>query len=200
MRKLVLVAVILLGFSAMAIAGDEFPRLEVFGGYSYDRCDNAFFGSRDVTKPCNYDGFNASATINGTKWLGFEGDISGYWDRSYNKPAVMTFPSASYPHPSFRHRQLYSFLFGPKFSVRAGKTTTFVHALFGDSRISPGLYFPYDNSFTMAFGGGLDIAVYKKLSIRPVQLDYYTIREGQPFTDNLRYSVGVVYRFGEASK
>lgn len=198
MRKLVLVAVILLGFSAMAMAGDEFPKVEVFGGYSYVRCDNTFFGSRDVTKPCNYDGFNVSATINANKWLGFEADINGSFDRNFDKPAVMQFPTATYPHPSFRHHQIYSFLFGPKVSVRAGKTTAFVHALLGDSRVSPGKWFPYDNSFTMALGGGLDIAVYKNVSIRPVQIDYYTIKGGQPLTDNLRYNVGVVFKFGES--
>jgi len=101
MRKLVLVAVILLGISAMAIAGDEFPRVEVFGGYSYDRCDNTFFGSKDTSKPCNYDGIDISAAVNANKWIGIVGDISGYWDRDFSKPAVMKFPTATYPHPSF---------------------------------------------------------------------------------------------------
>jgi hypothetical protein len=200
MRKLVLVAVIMLGFSAIALAADEYPRLEVFTGYSYVRCDNTFFGNRDVTKPCNYDGIEISATANGNEWLGFEMNVSGYRDRSFEKPAVMVFPTAAYPHPSFRHHQMFSFLFGPRFSFRTGKTTTFVHALVGDSRVTPGLYFPYDNSVSLAIGGGFDIEVYKNISIRPVQLDYYSIREGLPFTDNLRYSVGAVFKFGKGNK
>jgi opacity protein-like surface antigen len=195
MRKLLLFAVILLSFSVMAMAADEFPRMEVFGGYSYVRCDNTFFSVRDTSKPCNYDGFNLSVAANGTKWLGVEGSLSGAFDRASSSLAIN-----STDHPSFRHRQMFSFLFGPRVTVRSGKVTTFVHGLFGSSRVSPGMFFPYDNSFTMALGGGFDIAAYKNVSIRPVQIDYLTIKEGKPFTDNLRYSVGVVYRIGESSK
>jgi hypothetical protein len=200
MRKLLLVAVLLFSFSAMAIAGDEFPRVEVFGGYSYNRCDNTFFSYKNTSQPCNYDGVNISAAVNANKWIGIVGDIGGYWDRNFSKPAVMTFPTATYPHPSFRHHSMYSFLIGPKFSVRMGKTTTFLHALMGSSRVTPGEWFPYDNSFTMAFGGGFDLALYKNLSIRPVQIDYLAVKEGRPLRDNLRYSVGVVFRLGEGGK
>jgi len=181
MKKLVLFAVILLSVSAMTMAQDNFPRVEVFGGYSYLRCDNTFFGDRNVTKSCNYDGFEISATANGSKWLGFEGDVSAYKDRVGH----------------FGKHQVFSFLVGPRFSVRTGKTTMFLHALIGDSRVSPGLRFPYDNSVTLALGGGFDFVAYKNISVRPVQIDYYTVREGLPFTDNIRYSAGVVFRFGE---
>lgn len=65
------------------------------------------------------------------------------------------------------------------------------------------------NAFAMAVGGGLDIKLNRHVAIRPAQLDYLPTHfsplniPGVPFTlndvrwqHNLRYSTGVVFRFG----
>ncbi len=179
MKKLLVVAVILLGFSTMAMA-QEFARAEVFGGYSFLRCDNTLLGAPGAT--CRYDGWKAAVAINGNKWLGFVADVTGSYDRSV---------------PAGVSRHVHSFLVGPRFTIRSGRTTTFLQGLFGDSRITPGVYFPYDNSFTMALGGGLDIDVSEKFAVRPIQLEYVGIRSESPVTDNLRMSIGLIYKIGQ---
>jgi len=54
------------------------------------------------------------------------------------------------------------------------------------------------NGFATTTGGGIDIAVTKRVAVKPIQLEYITARpSGNSFQNNLRYSAGVVFRFGE---
>ena len=77
MKKLVLVAVLLLGFSIVAAAQD-YPKVEVFGGYSYFRMDTITnFGAPSGEADLNMNGFDINVAINGNKWLGFVVDFSG---------------------------------------------------------------------------------------------------------------------------
>jgi hypothetical protein len=87
------VAVLLLAVSGMAMAAD-FPKLEIFGGYSLLRSDlnpkdlgklsggglfgNSFFGSVE-----NLNGFNASVSYNLNSWLGIKADFSGNFGKQY---------------------------------------------------------------------------------------------------------------------
>jgi hypothetical protein len=176
MKKFLVVAVILLGFSTMAMA-QEFSRVEVLGGFTFTRCDNSILGAPGVT--CNYFGWKAGVNINGNKWLGLATDIGGAY--SSIKPGT----------------NYYTILVGPRFTVRTGKATPFVQALFGDARTSPGLYFSYDNSFAMALGGGVDINVNEKLGFRPFQFEYLGIKAGKPIADNYRFSLGIFYKIGK---
>jgi hypothetical protein len=175
MKKLVFVAVILLGVSALAMAAEEFPKVEVFGGYSFLRCQ---FGS--PTKPCIEDGWNTSVAINGNQYLSFVADFAGVYDQ-YDAP--------------YQHNAVYTYMFGPKITVRKGKLAPYFVALLGNARVTPGLYFPYDNQFAMSFGGGLDISVSKLISIRPAQISWLGVKYQKPMIDNMRYSVGVVFKF-----
>ena len=57
MKKLVLVAVLLLGFSIVAVAQD-YPKVEVFGGYSYFRMDTTTnFGAPSGDSRSQYEWF-----------------------------------------------------------------------------------------------------------------------------------------------
>jgi hypothetical protein len=175
MKKLLVVAVILLGFSTIAMAQD-FSRAEVLGAYTVTRCDNSFFGAPGST--CTYNGWKASVAINGNKWLGFVADVGGSLG----------------PNDT---RDFYTFLVGPRVTIRKGRTSTFLQGLFGDARVSPGLYFSYDNDFAMGLGGGLDISAGDKLSVRPIQIEYLGIKTEHPIADNVRFSFGVIYKLGQ---
>jgi hypothetical protein len=183
MKKFLVFVVILLGFSAMAMA-QELPRAEVYGGYAFFACDNAAFGVRGGSS-CLYQGWNGSIKINGNKWIGFTADVGGYYDRGVTGKV---------------ERNSYSFLVGPVVSVHMGKVTTFYRALFGDAYVYPGLYWPYDNSLAMALGGGVDVSINNRFSIRPVQLEYMPVKSGKPLSDNLRFSAGFIYKFGKLPK
>ena len=103
----------------------------------------------------------------------------------------------------------HQFLFGPRFAMTGGRMTAFAHPLAGFSRLSGGV--PQTN-FIMGFGGGLDIAITRRIAIRAFQADYVPERVGRvpygtgpdsikellpPYwRHNLVLQSGVVFRFG----
>lgn len=203
MKKLVCFAVIFLGLSAMVMAQD-FPRGEVFLGYSLVDVHNpAFVFGSSPQVGVTYNGLALSAVVNGNKWLSFVADLGGYY-RSGDAPKVSVQDySGAPPRGSIQDSyHIYTFLFGPRFSVRASnRVTPFIQALFGDARVTPGAnHWNYENDFAAAVGGGVDIKVYKNFSVRPVQLEYLAIKSGQPLRDNLRYTAGISWNFGSVSK
>ena len=58
------------------------------------------------------------------------------------------------------------------------------------------------NNFASAFGGGLDIAVTNHIAFKPIQVEWLTTQISNSAANvnyvqnNLRYSAGVVFRFG----
>lgn len=181
MKKLVLLAVLVMGFSAMAIAADEeLPAVEIFGGYSLLNCDPGAGSTAD----CLHHGWNASAHFVGNSYLGVVADIAGQYG------SIGAVDASS-----------HSFLFGPRVTIRKGKLAPFAQFLLG------GIHSSYDglsatrtvtsNDFAMAMGGGLDVKASDKLSIRPFQMEYFARKSGGDFMNNLRFSVGVVYSLGK---
>jgi opacity protein-like surface antigen len=104
----------------------------------------------------------------------------------------------------------FQYLFGPRFNWRMSRFTPYVQTLFGGERFSNGFnpnsttprLLTSQNNFTAAFGGGVDVNVSSHFAVKPIQLEYLMT---QPSTsagnltfvqNNLRYSAGVVLRFG----
>jgi hypothetical protein len=58
------------------------------------------------------------------------------------------------------------------------------------------------NGFAMAAGGGVDINITRHIALKPLQVEYLMTQLPQLASNlnsaqnNLRYSAGVVYRFG----
>ena len=78
MKKLVLVAVFLLGFSVMAMAQD-LPKVEVFGGYSLVLVDTSTTLNQSGWEgmDLNLNGWNSSVVFNGNKYFGFVAEFGG---------------------------------------------------------------------------------------------------------------------------
>jgi hypothetical protein len=55
--------------------GQDFPKAEVYGGYSYVNIDTNGLTSRQ-----NANGWEAAVSGNFNKWFAVEGDVSGYYD------------------------------------------------------------------------------------------------------------------------
>jgi hypothetical protein len=158
--------------------------ISVFGGYSH-----AWNASTN-------HGWNTSIAGNVAKHLALVADFSG----SYR-----TIKSSGYFQSEDQYRN-YSFLFGPRYVHTIQKRwTPFAHALFGleretaKGRYTSGTttisYGPYANNvFALAIGGGIDLRVNDRVSVRALQFD------GVGLTDNgfwgyyLRASFGVVFR------
>lgn len=207
MRRVLLIASVCFLLPLCAKA-QETPSAEVFGGYSYLHGETG----RDL------HGWNGSVAANLNKWFGLVVDVSGHYDSSSSN-FVVTIPDSptlpGLPPLAFRVKmdtKIHTIMVGPRFSYRKiEKITPFAHALFGVSRTHQEVQtvsasfesFSSDNNttFAMAIGGGLDVNLSKRLALRVIQADYlYKRLEFNRFGfdthDNLRASVGLVFRFG----
>jgi opacity protein-like surface antigen len=182
MKKLLLVAVLLLGFSVMAIAQDT-PAVEVFGGYTYMHPD-----TKDKSIDFNMNGWNASVAFTGNKYLAFVADFGGAYGSdggSEDKTSV----------------RFHTIMFGPKVSARVGKVTPFAQALFGYARLTGKTFQEVqvlrENDFAYTIGGGIDINLNDKIAIRPGQIEYLGVKSQSDILNNLRYSAGIVFKLGK---
>ncbi len=179
MRNLVLMICVLVPFT-LALA-QETPEADVFGGYSYLRSGG------------NFNGWNASVTVNANDWIGLTGDISGHYT-SQNVTLAGLPPLGS-------SANLHTFAFGPTVSYRGNdRFTPFGHFLFGFSHISEKVSLvdvqrsASDTGAALVIGGGFDIPASDHWSFRP-QADYL----GSHFNgwlNSFRLSVGLAYRWG----
>jgi len=183
MNKLLVGLVLFSLFCIPALAGDT-PKAEVYGGYQFLRHPGG-----DGYSAFTYNGFAAAVEGNVKSYLGIVGEFG--------------FVRKTWGDGSFSETEnVVPFLFGPRFSYRAGKARVFAHYLLGATHYSD----TYDGTtytntnFTQAIGGGLDIAINKTISVRPAQLDLVVVK----WTDsgvsnwekNFRYSGGIVIKFG----
>lgn len=194
-------------FAALSAMAQEYPKAEVFGGYSYFRADGG----------ANLHGWNASVSGNLNSWFGLVADFSGHYDSSSSRsqlslpdfpgfPGIPGSPSLSFAVSS--ETSVHTFLAGPRFSYRKKeRIAPFAHALFGASRRhaetevifdSAGRTFFSSNntSFAAALGGGLDIELSKNIALRVVQAEYVLTRSFGFSGNNTRVSTGIVFRFG----
>ena len=114
-------------------------------------------------------------------------------------------------HGSFDSDTTFTYLFGPRFSWRRwSRVTPYTQFLFGGARISAALVDPDgsvrssdQNSFALAAGGGIDVALTHHIAATPIQVEYL-MTQATDFAgatgnvqNGLRYSAGLVFRFGE---
>ena len=186
---LALLLILTLNIGAMA----QRTKLEVFGGYSMESITPCGIGCRESETAfpmTNFNGWNASLTGYLYKSVGVTADFSGHYASHIVFDPVVG-----------GHR--YSYLFGPSYGFRGRVGTLFVHALFGQisqewNQLSNLNY----RKFAWAAGGGLDVNVSRRFSMRLVQLDYerssvpsFGTSQAAQSVIGLRYSGGVVIKF-----
>jgi hypothetical protein len=183
MKKL-LIVVMFLGICCIPLCAQDYPKAEVFGGYG-------LLHESDLT----LHGFDASFEGNINEYLGIVGDF-GFTTKSESVYDVDVRLKAT------------TFMGGPRFSFRSDRYRLFVHYLLGGYHLtgSTGVSGLGDigvgeTNFAMDFGGGLDISLNKRISIRPAQVDLLTIRytdilDMNGWESKLRYSAGIVFKFG----
>lgn len=209
-RTLLLISLLLAsGFSAQAQA--EYPRVELFGGYSYANLDfgRFFFSSRQ-----NTNGWGASINVNFNRHLGVTAEFAGqYGDIGiFNPPPgagpadcpLFDTPSGCFDNVGLSSHQ---FLFGPRFSVRKGRYTAFGNVLVGVNRdrisswvIDDTTLGPLtDTGLALGLGGGLDISLSRRISLRALKVDYLPTRsEKVSWASNLRLQTGLVVKLAHA--
>jgi hypothetical protein len=178
---------LLFGFTRIASAQESSqsaaPRVEIYAGYDFLHTDvNVESGGVYSHETYNLNGGGGQFIYNLNNWLGVVSDLSGYALISgHIQPAAM------------------SYLGGPRFSLRRGRVTPFVHTLFGGVFSKDGINNGYGNVFGMAIGGGADVRVNRRLAVRPLQAEYFLMKfpDGANNRQNgFRYSTGVVFRLG----
>jgi hypothetical protein len=169
--------------AAISTRSQDFPRTEIFGGFSYLNFQLPN-GLSSVTAP----GWEASASVNVKPWLGIEGDLSAHYGTNCAVSGLSC--------------KDLSFMGGPRISYREENVTLYVHGLFGadNGSFGAGGISRSDTPFAFAAGGGFDYKINSTVSIRIVQLDYFGTRHahdlGIPMQNNFRESAGVVFTFG----
>jgi opacity protein-like surface antigen len=182
--------------------GPQFPRAELYGGYSYGLTDLFNSGFR-----VGLNGWNASLGLNAAKWLGFVVEGSGYYGIS-KIPIAAPAPFPSCPPfcppgvDTFNvNTRLYNYMFGAQFPYRKwDRLTPFGEALFGHSgirgeaRSSDGTLFARVGSgLGLMGGGGVDYKISPRLALR-FKADYLQTRGFKLKQDNVRFSIGIVIR------
>jgi hypothetical protein len=168
-------------------------------------------------------GWNGSVTADLTPWFGFTTDFSGNYSNATRSTTTtittIAAPSQCFIAPCsttntyqyvVSEPKIHTFLFGPQFSFPTGKVKTYARFLAGgmNKNVSGGesvtlgglvINSPLtststaSNYFALAFGGGVDYPLRKKISWR-TGADYLTSTgTGQ---NHVRVYSGLVWRFG----
>ena len=214
MRKSLLVVALLLALPVIASAQSEVPKVEIFGGYSYLRLDNATglssqqTGTTTAVTTASLDrdlnGFEVSVTNHLNDWLGIEASFSSHFtDAQVNGTTL--------------DRDAYIVTAGPRLSLRRfERFTPYVHIMAGMARqdvavqnasstvSTIGSINQQDSGIAFVAGGGVDLNLNSRLGFKLFQTDYiltrFSNRNGASTElnqSNFRTSTGVVLKLGE---
>ena len=188
---------VLVLFSLLSLPLLAQDKAEVFGGYQYLHLGNVNVnGSTQPGSSQSFNGWDANAAFNFSKYLGVEGDFGG---------AYASVSSSGGPSVNFH---VYTYTGGPVVSADMGVIKPFAHVLFGGARLSGssgGVSVSW-NGYTMMVGGGVDARINRVFAFRVAQVDwlYYHFGSqtiaGTPFpsfsgSGNVRIATGIVARF-----
>ena len=184
--KLVLGA-LLASSSAMYAQEVDVPKYEIGLNYSWLHVNSANY---DYQRTGN--GGSGYVVYNLGKTIGLVADFGGYANtRSGINDKALTY------------------MFGPRFTYRHWeKWTPYAQFLFGGAYAWSGPSDNTQNAFATAAGGGLDYNLTKRVSIKPIQVEYVMTQFSSAalvdstkgfgnHQNDVRYSAGVVFKFGE---
>jgi len=200
MKRLILCLLAVACLATITRAQDS-PKIEVTGDYSYYRFNPglpSYFNSQ------NLNGGGGQIAVYLNKWFAIAGDLQGYGSYTQcTKPGAAVSGCAS--------GNLFTYTFGPQLKYRAGKLEPFFETLMGGAHsnfyangctiLECGSKSPSNNAFALAIGGGVDLNISSKFSVRVVDADYELTRFGNNFTggnnsqSNFRFQTGVQFRF-----
>jgi hypothetical protein len=206
LRNVLIAGAVMLTGLAPAIAQDA-PKFEATVDYSYAR----YNASHVYASSYSLNGGGGAFDFNFTKYLGIKGDFQGYGSNTQK----FTAPSGSSICPlgcsANVQGNLFTYLFGPQIGIRTGKIRPFGHVLiggahsnvYGNLEKSTGVVFskaPSGNSFALAAGGGVDIAINHTgtIAFRPAEFDYLYTRFNNSASsgqNSFQYKAGVVFNF-----
>jgi opacity protein-like surface antigen len=197
MRKLVWLCGLFLALAVPAMAQDELPRFDVFGGYSYVHFSISG-GATTGQITSNLNGGSGAAAFYPTEHFGVVADFGGYKFSTLNSSSGSLGVSGT----------AITYLFGPRVRLGHGGITPFAQVLFGGAHTgnitcsttnpncpSSGTVSSSQNAFAMTAGGGADFKIARHFALRG-QAEYLMTRFNQSggtgTQNNARISVGIV--------
>jgi hypothetical protein len=152
----------------ISISARAQDRIQIFGGYSFERYAAA---------PTRYlNGWELSGYYKLFPWVGIKADL----DAHYGLPTTID------------ARTLH-LMAGPQFNIPfPGRLSPFVHVLGGFGHVRSG---EARISVAGAVGGGVDLPLAPLFSWRVIQADYMITRFFNGTQNNIRISSGLVFRF-----
>jgi hypothetical protein len=180
-RFLGLLTSIVLVLSCFAAAQDhsaqDHSKVDIFGGYQFTH----------VALGNNFNGFNLN---------GWNASVSGYFNKYFGISA--DFSGGGYASLFGVNTKVYPYLLGPTARFpKHTKMTPFGHVLIGGAHLtasSLGLS-GSANSFSWAMGGGLDVYVNPRFSVRLAEADWLRTQFADSTQSNFRCTGGVVIKF-----
>jgi len=187
-------------------AARSVPRAEISLGYSGIRATPT---DRPGNRLVWLSGGSASGVLNLNRYLGIVADVGGYGDTRLRLKGTAGNASSTADSSG----SAVTYLLGPRLSYRKyERVTPFAQALFGavhasevtQSQCSGAscVKLPSENAFAMTAGGGADLRVHRRISIRLFQGEYMMTRfadltTGDRQTQNdVRLSSGLVFGLG----
>ncbi|MGH9771943.1 MAG: OmpA family protein [Candidatus Acidiferrales bacterium] len=183
------------------------PKVEWFLGYSFWRA----MPTASSNRMGYLQGGSTSVAYNFNRYVGLVADFGGY----ANSRLTLFSPTGNQTVDS--SGSAYTYVFGPRFSYRRyERFTPFVQALFGGAHASSvtmsgctGIAsctpLGSENAFATMLGTGFDIQISHHLALRPFEGDFLLTHFKNPLStggqesgwqDNVRFSAGIVLRFG----
>ena len=216
MQKILALTLAVLLCGAVGALAQDFPRQEVYAGYTFLRANSA----TDVPA-FSTNGGGGQYAFNFNKWIGFVADIGATHNGNIGGVHLdSTFTD---------------YVFGPRVNIRYARLNPFLHIMWGGMHVGTStsvkavitppptpanpIYLPgqgtvtnnspvtlravaSQTAFAMPVGGGLDFKMTKYLSLRCIELDYFFTRlqNIRSLNDNnqhnLRVMTGVNFTFG----
>jgi opacity protein-like surface antigen len=199
MKKILLLAAMLLVTCMTAFAQDDYAKFELTGTLTVLRADIDILDNETMV------GYGIGAQYNVNRWFG----IVGEWTATHGESGPYTFTQdgTDYHIPQLDTR-VQTMLAGPRLSYRTQHVTVFTHWLLGaatnklDDDIGEYNYDSYTNwQFAMAVGGGVDVNLSKRFAIRVGQFDWLPVHSelgdvnNNNFYNHVRFQAGGVIKF-----
>lgn len=183
-------------FAASSLCAQELRHWEGFGGFSYAHANLGEQSTLFLPRTQNYYGIHLATTFNPNRYMRL---------RLFDFAVQMGPTSNPEPPGLTADIRTFQMLLGPEFVLRSRRTSAFAHTLFGltNTRLVERIG-GYDvvpdlvarTNLAFGVGGGLDTRITRNFDYRLCEIDYIPTRLAGTWTNHVRISSGVVYRFG----
>lgn len=199
--------------SGLPALSQEHPKYEIAVDYSWahDHAVDYIFPNFNFSRPYNLNGGGGSFVYDLTRFFGVKAELQGYKSgtETLTVPSGNVFVLGGATAPA--SGSLFTFMAGPQIGKRYGFFRPYAHALVGGAHTS--LYknawtnlglnqfggFPSNNALAADAGAGLDIALTRRIALRPAEVSYLYTDFNNALSkkqNNFRYLGGVVFNLG----